>query len=94
VYSRLYFFKGCGEVVGLRWLTRQGTEEFRVSILMMMMVIYTMLIADKCENVTVDMIQSMMMIVVMKDYGDNNYGFSAAAAADDDDFDDDVWRLL
>ena len=65
MYSRLYLFKGCGEVVGLRWLTRQGTEEFRVSILMIMMVIYTMLIADKCENVTVDMIQSMMMIVVM-----------------------------
>ena len=61
MYSRLYFFKGCGEVVGLRWLTRQGTEEFRVSMLMIM----TMLIADKCENVTVDMIQSMMMIVVM-----------------------------
>ena len=64
MYSRLYFFKGCGEVVGLRWLTRQGTEEFRVSIsIMMMMVIYT--IADKCENVTVDMMQSMMMMVVV-----------------------------
>ena len=23
------FFKECGEVIGLRWLTRQGTEEFR-----------------------------------------------------------------
>jgi nucleolin len=25
------FFKDCGTMVGLRWLTRQGTEEFRVS---------------------------------------------------------------
>ena len=25
------FFKECGELTGLRWLTRQGTEEFRVS---------------------------------------------------------------
>jgi RNA recognition motif-containing protein len=25
------FFKDCGELTGLRWLTRQGTEEFRVS---------------------------------------------------------------
>lgn len=24
------FFKDCGELVGLRWLTRKGTEEFRV----------------------------------------------------------------
>ena len=23
------FFKDCGELTGLRWLTRQGTEEFR-----------------------------------------------------------------
>ena len=29
------FFKDCGgEVTGLRWLTRKGTEEFRVSYLM------------------------------------------------------------
>lgn len=27
------FFKECGELTGLRWLTRQGTEEFRVSFL-------------------------------------------------------------
>lgn len=25
------FFKDCGELSGLRWLTRQGTGEFRVS---------------------------------------------------------------
>lgn len=23
------FFKGCGELTGLRWMTRQGSEEFR-----------------------------------------------------------------
>lgn len=26
------FFKDCGELVGLRWLTRKDTEEFRVSV--------------------------------------------------------------
>ena len=25
------FFKGCGELTGLRWMTRQETSEFRVS---------------------------------------------------------------
>ena len=27
------FFKDCGTLVGLRWLTRKDTEEFRVSYL-------------------------------------------------------------
>ncbi len=31
--SIIEFFKDCGTLAGLRWLTRQGTEEFRVSFL-------------------------------------------------------------
>lgn len=32
------FFKDCGELVGLRWLTHQGTEEFRVGNLILVSV--------------------------------------------------------
>lgn len=32
------FFKDCGELVGLRWLTRQGTEEFRVGCRLLIVV--------------------------------------------------------